>query len=182
PIYSSAASDVYKIQYYNMASAYQGLGKYEKSLDFYKKAEDTWRKTLPEHSVRFMEIHQGRGECLMMSEQYKEAIAEYMQALSLLNSQVWPRIEITTDIAECYYMLGELENAKAHYIQALKYINEWEETEAGMQVRILLNLCGLENHLGNSTESDAYYQMAVQDAQQSEDPELISIVSTYKIQ
>lgn len=166
--------------YYNMASTYQEMGKYEKSLNYYKIAEDIWKKTLPEHSVRFMEIRQGRGECLMMSEQYKEAITEYLQALSFLDSQIWPKIEITSDIAECYYMIGELGNAKEHYIQALKYMQEWEEVEAGMKVRILLNLCGIENHMGNSTESDAYYQMAVQDAQKSEDDELISIVSTYK--
>lgn len=48
-------------------------------------------------------------------------------------------------------MLGELANAREHCIRA-----------------------------GNNTESDAYYQMAVQDAQKSEDSELISIVSTYK--
>lgn len=166
--------------YYNMASAYQQLEEYDESLNCYKRAEDIWRKTLPEHSVRFMEIHQGRGECFMMSGQYKKAITEYSQALSLLNSQIWPRIEITSDIAECYYMLGELANAKEHYIRVLKYMQEWEETKPGMKVRILLNLCGIENHMGNGTESDAYYQMAVQDAQKSEDPELISMVSTYK--
>lgn len=166
--------------YYNMASAYQGLQEYAEALNYYKRAEDIWQKTLPEHSVRFMEIHQARGECLMMSEQYKEAITEYTQALKLLNSQIWPRIEITSDIAECYLMSGELPDAKAYFMQALKCMEEWEETAAGMQVHILLNLCGIENHMGNRAGSDAYYQRAVQDAQRSEDPELISIVSAYR--
>lgn len=88
--------------YYNIAAAYQQLEECGKSLNYYKKAEDIWRKILSKNSVRFMEIHQCRGECLMMLEQYKEAIAEYTQALSLLSSQVWPRIQITSDIAECY--------------------------------------------------------------------------------
>lgn len=166
--------------YYNIASAYQELGKYDEALNCYKTAEDIWRKTLPEHSVRFMEIHQGRGKCFMMSEKYKEAITEYIRALGFLGSQIWPKIEITSNIAECYYMLGELANAKEHYIQVLKYLQDWEETEAGMKVRIFLNLCEIENHMGNSIESDAYYQMAVRNAQKSENAELISIVSTYK--
>ena len=59
-------------------------------------------------------------------------------------------------------------------------MDEWEETTAGMQATVLLNLCGIENHLGNSKESEAYYQRAFQDALRSEDPELISVVSTYK--
>lgn len=166
--------------YYNVAAAYQQLEKFGDSLKYYKKAEDIWRKTLPENSVRFMEIHQCRGECLMMLEQYKEATEEYTKALSLLNSQIWPRIEMTSDIAECYLMSGDLANAKMYFIQALKYMEEWEETEAGMQVHILLNLCEIEKLLGNSMESDDYYQRAFQDAQQAENLELISIVSTYK--
>ena len=168
--------------YYNVAAAYQRLEKFGDSLNYYKKAEDIWRKTLPENSVRFMEIHQCRGECLMMLEQYKEAIEEYTEALSLLNSQVWPRIEMTSDIAGCYFMSGDLANAKMYYIQALHYMEKWEETKAGMQVHILLNLCEIEKHMGNSMKSDDYYQRAFQDAQQTEDPELISIVSTYKTQ
>ncbi len=148
----------------------------------YKKAEDIWRKTLPENSVRFMEIHQCRGECLMMSEQYKEAIEEYIKALSLLNSQVWPRIEMASDIAECYLMSEDLANAKIYFMQALNDLDKWEEAEAGMQAHILLNLCEIEKHLGNRMESEDYYQRALQDAQQSGDPELISIVRTYKTQ
>ncbi len=167
--------------YYNIA-AYQQLEEFENSLNYCKKAEDIWRKTLSKNSVRFMEIHQCRGECLMMLEQYKEAIVEFTQALSLLNSQVWPRIEITSDIAECYLMLGDLPNAKLYFIQVLEYLEKWEETEAGMRLHILLNLCEIEKHLGNFMESEDYYQRAFQDAQQSKDPELISIVSTYKIQ
>ena len=166
--------------YYNMAFSYQELENYEDALDYYKRAEDLWKKTLPEHSVRFMELHQSRGECLKMSEQYEEAITEYTQALKMLKSQIWPRIEITSDIAECYLMLGDLPNAKIYFIQTLEYMDEWEETTAGMQATVLLNLCGIENHLGNSKESEAYYQRAFQDAVRSEDPELISVVSTYK--
>ena len=166
--------------YYNMAFSYQELENYEDALDYYKRAEDLWKKTLPEHSVRFMELHQSRGECLKMSEQYEEAITEYTQALKMLKSQIWPRIEITSDIAECYLMLGDLPNAKIYFIQTLEYMDEWEETTAGMQATVLLNLCGIENHLGNSKESEAYYQRAFQDALRSEDPELISVVSTYK--
>ncbi len=168
--------------YYNIAAAYQQLEEFEKSLNYYKKAEDICRKTLSKNSVRFMEIHQCRGECLMMSGQYKEAVAEYTQALGLLHSQIWPRIEMTSDIAECYLMSGDLPNAKLNFIQVLKCLEEWEETEAGMQINILLNLCEIEKHLGNLMESEDYYQRAFQDAQQSKDPELISIVSTYKIQ
>lgn len=168
--------------YYNIAATYQQLEEFEKSLNYYKKAEDIWRKTLSKNSVRFMEIHQCRGECLMMSGQYKEAVAEYTQALGLLHSQIWPRIEMTSDIAECYLMSGDLPNAKLYFIQVLKYLEEWEETEAGMQINILLNLCEIEKHLGNLMESEDYYLRAFQDAQQSKDPELISIVSTYKIQ
>ena len=118
----------------------------------------------------------------MMSGQYKEAVAEYTQALGLLHSQIWPRIEMTSDIAECYLMSEDLPNAKLYFIQVLKYLEEWEETEAGMQINILLNLCEIEKHLRNLMESGDIYQRAFQDAQQSKDPELISIVSTYKIQ
>lgn len=166
--------------YYNVAAAYQQLEKFGESLDYYKKAENIWRKTLPENSVRFMEIHQCRGECLMMSEQYKAAIEEYTKALNLLNGQIWPKIEMTSDIAECYLMSGDLANAKIYFIQVLEYMEKWEEAEAGMRVHILLNLCEIEKHLGNHMEAKDYYKRAFQDAQQSEDSELISVVSTYK--
>lgn len=167
--------------YYNVAAAYQQLEKFGDSLEYYKEAEDIWRKILPENSVRFMEIHQCRGECFMMSEQYKAAIEEYTKALSLLNGQIWSKIEITSDIAECYLMSGDLASAKIYFTQALEYMEKWEETEAGMQVRILLNLCEIEKHMGNNVEAKDYYKRAFQDAQQSEDLELISVVSTYKI-
>ena len=168
--------------YYNVAAAYQQLEAFEESLNYYKRAEDIWEKVLPENSVRFMEIHQCRGECFMMSEQYDKAIAEYTQALSLLSSQIWPRIEMTSDIAECYLMLGDLANAGMYFVQTLKDLEEWEEAEAGMQVRILLNLCAIEKHLGNRKESEDYYKRAFQEAQQSKDSELISIVGTYMAQ
>lgn len=176
----NASEDDWANTYYNVAAAYQQLEKFGDSLEYYKKAEDIWRKTLPENSVRFMEIHQCRGECLMMSEQYKAAIEEYTKALSLLNGQIWPKIEMTSDIAECYLMLEDLANAKIYFIQALEYMEKWEEVEAGMQVRILLNLCEIEKHMGNHMEAKDYYKRAFQDAQQSEDSELISVVSTYK--
>lgn len=176
----NAPEDDWANTYYNMAAAYQQLERFGDSLKYYKKAEDIWRKTLPENSVRFMEIHQCRGECLMMSEQYKAAIEEYTKALSLLNGQIWPKIEMTSDIAECYLMLGNLANAKIHFIQALECMEKWEEAEAGMQVRILLNLCEIEKHMGNHMEAKDYYKRAFQDAQQSKDSELISVVSTYK--
>lgn len=166
--------------YYNMAAAYQQLEKFGDSLDYYKKAENIWRKTLPENSVRFMEIHQCRGECLMMSEQYKAAIEEYTKALNLLNGQIWPKIEMTSDIAECCLMSGDLAKAKIYFIQVLEHMEKWEEAEAGMQVRILLNLCEIEKHLGNHMEAKDYYKKAFQDAQQSKDSELISVVRTYK--
>lgn len=165
--------------YYNVAAAYQQLEKFEDSLKYYKEAEDIWRKILPENSVRFMEIHQCRGECFMMSEQYKAAIEEYAKALSLLNGQIWPKIEMISDIAECYLMTGDLANAKIYFIQALECMEKWEETEAGMQVQILLNLYEIEKHMGNHMEAKDYYKRAFQDAQQSENPELISVVSTY---
>ena len=168
--------------YYNVAAAYQQLEEFEKSLNYYKRAEDIWEKVLPENSVRFMEIHQCRGECFMMSEQYEKAIAEYTQALSLLSSQIWPRIEMTSDIAECYLMSGDLANAKIYFVQTLKDLEEWEEAEAGIQVRILLNLCAIEKHLGNRIESENYYKRAFQKAQQSKDSELISVVGAYKTQ
>lgn len=168
--------------YYNVAAAYQQLEEFEESLNYYKRAEDIWKKVLPENSVRFMEIHQCRGECFMMSEQYEKAIAEYTKALSLLSSQIWPRIEMTSDIAECYLMSGDLANAKIYFVQTLKDLEEWEETEAGMQVRILLNLCAIENHLGNHVKSEEYYKRAFQEAKQSKDPELISMVGDYKTQ
>lgn len=151
-------------------------------LNYYKRAEDIWEKVLPENSVRFMEIHQCRGECFMMSEQYDKAIAEYTQALNLLSSQIWPRIEMTSDIAECYLMSGDLANAGMYFVQTLKDLEEWEEAEAGMQVRILLNLCAIEKHLGNRKESEDYYKRAFQEAQQSKDSELISIVGAYMAQ
>lgn len=168
--------------YYNVAAAYQQLEEFEESLNYYKRAEDIWEKVLPENSVRFMEIHQCRGECFMMSEQYEKAIAEYTQALSLLSSQVWPRIEMTSDIAECYLMSGDLANAKIHFVQTLKDLEEWEEAEAEMKVRILLNLCAIEKHLGNRMESEGYYKRAFQEAKQSKDSELISMVGDYKTQ
>lgn len=87
---------------------------------------------------------------------------------------------MTSDIAECYLISGELANAKIYFIQALEYMEKWEEAEAGMQVHILLNLCEIEKHLGNPIEARDYYKRAFQDAQQSEDSELISVVSTYK--
>ena len=74
----------------------------------------------------------------MMSEQYKAAIEEYTKALSLLNGQIWPKIEMTSDIAECYLMSGDLAKAKIYFTQALEWMEKWEETKAGMQVRILL--------------------------------------------
>lgn len=58
-------------------------------------------------------------------------------------------------------------------------MEKWEETEAGMQVRILLNLWEIEKHLGNRMESEDYYNRAFRDAQQSKDPELISIVNSH---
>ena len=115
----------------------------------------------------------------MMSEQYKSAIEEYAKALSFLNSQIWPKIEMISDIAECYLMTGDLANAKIYFIQALECMEKWEKNEAGMQVRILLNLYEIEKHMGNHMEAKDYYKRAFQDAQQSENPELISVVSTY---
>ena len=49
-----------------------------------------------------------------------------------------------------------------------------------MKVHILLNLCGIENQMGNDEESDRYYKMAEQDAIESENEELILLVNTYK--
>lgn len=166
--------------YYNMAYTYQEMEEYKKSLKYYNMAEDIWTKILPKQSEKFLQIHQSKGECLMMSERYEEAISEYIPILNHLDGQVWPRIEINSDVAECYFMLGDLKNAKKYYLCSLKCMQGWEETEAGMQVQVLLNLCAIENHMGNSTESEKYYQMAVQDAGKSKDPELISLVSTYK--
>ena len=63
-----------------MAAAYQQLEKFGDSLNYYKKAEDIWRKTLPENSVRFMEIEKHLGNHMDAKDYYKRAFQDAQQS------------------------------------------------------------------------------------------------------
>ncbi|MEM1052037.1 MAG: EAL domain-containing protein, partial [Pseudomonadota bacterium] len=124
----------------NIGSLYSDARDYERVLRYYKQAKGAF----PEDKALSLSAHNNTGNALKELGRYKEAEAEFQNALSVASQMDSPLLEarILTNIASAQYLAGELDTAEQSIQRGLNIASsnapEWLTFLFGVRGQIAL--------------------------------------------